>query len=314
MPKKKQKVASPVKSQKGIEAKYRRQLNKLGITLIAAVRKELLPYLKANQTSYVADEIVSDIADKNLSQLNDGFGYDDNYYFNNINMLLNDSRKKIKLFKTRDGIGDQIGVIFRRLNSFFTGNAIASFAQSTASQMVEKVGRANKNKFDRTVTRATGVDLGSIVTAEGLEDFIALSINKNVSLIESLPEEYLKQVEVIVNNGVVSGAKYSTIEKEILGKVGSANSHLAGRIKTIAMNEVQTINSQITLRRSENLGIKKGIYRTSEDERVRPCHAELNGIEYLLKKGAWSKSCGKFIQPGITDINCRCSYSPVIEV
>ena len=125
--------------------------------------------------------------------------------------------------------------------------------------------------------------------------------------------EYLKQVETIVNNGLTSGARYRTIENEITALVGSANSKLAGRIKTIARNEVQTINSQMTLRRSENLGITEGIYRTSKDERVRACHKELDGVKFRLKQGAWSKTCQKYIQPGITDINCRCSYSPIIS-
>jgi SPP1 gp7 family putative phage head morphogenesis protein len=266
MKKIKQKIAAPIKSQKGIEVKYRRQMNKLGALLIAAVKKEVLEYIKANESSYVAD-----------------------------------------------GVGDQLEVIFNRLNAKFTGTAIASFSKTTSQQMVNKVGQSNKAKFDRSIARATGVDLGSVITSEGLEDFVALSVNKNASLIKSLPEEYLKQVETIVNNGVASGARYSTIQKEITAKTG-ANSKLVNRIKTIARNEVQTINSQITLRRSESLGIKKGIYRTSNDERVRQCHKELDGVEYELKKGAWSKTCGKFIQPGITDINCRCSYSPIIEV
>lgn len=273
---KKTKIATPTKSLKGLEKKYQRQLNKLGKALIASVRVEVLAYLKANQSSFVADGII--IASS-----------------------------------ARDGIGDQLGVIFRRLNAAFSGTAAFGFAQNTASQMVERVGKSNKDRFDRSVNRATGINLGSVVEAEGLEDFVALSVNKNVGLIKSLPEQYLGQVETIVNNGVVSGARYSTIQKEIISKTG-ANSKLANRIKTIARNEIQTINSQITLRRSEALGIKKGIFRTSEDERVRPCHAELNGVEYVIAKGAWSKTCGKFIQPGITDINCRCSYSPIIEV
>jgi len=163
--KNKTKIASPVKSQKGLEIQYKKQLNKLGKALIVAVRTEVLAYLKAQQSAYVID-----------------------------------------------GFGDQLGVIFRRLNGLFTGTATISFAETTASQMVEKVGRANKDKFDRAFARATGVDLGNIVTTEGLEDFIAISTNKNVSLIKSLPDEYLKQVETIVNNGVVSGARYSNIE------------------------------------------------------------------------------------------------------
>ena len=256
----------PIKSQKGIERQYQKQLNKLGKALALGVREQVLNYLKAQQSSYVMD-----------------------------------------------GFGDQLGVIFKKLNSIFTGAATASFAETTASQMVQKVGAASKNRFNRAVTRATGVDLGSVIATEGLEDFTAVSINKNVSLIKSLPEEYLKQVETIVNNGVVSGARYSTIEKEIISKTG-ANSKLANRIKTIARNEVQTINSQIILRRSESLGITKGIYKSSKDERVRKSHAELDGVEFELKKGAWSKTDQKFIQPGITDINCRCTYSPIIKV
>ena len=266
--------AAPIKSNKVLERQYQKQLNKLGKSLIVAVRKEVLTYLKAHQSSYVSD-----------------------------------------------GLGDQLGLIFKQLNAIFTGTAVAGFAEGTASQMVEKVGTTNKKKFDRVVERATGVDLGAIVTAEGLEDFIELSVNKNVSLIKSLPEEYLKQVETIVNNGVVSGARYTTIEKEIISKTG-ASAGLANRIKLIARNEVSTINAQINKRRSEALGIKKGIWRTSEDERVRgnpsgkypnakPSHFKLNGEEFDLSKGM--KVNGEFIFPGIP-INCRCSYSPIIEV
>lgn len=262
----KTKIIPAIKSQRALEVKYRRQLNKLGKALIQAVNEEVLAYIETQQETYIAD-----------------------------------------------GIGDQLGLIFKKLTARFTGTATFSFAKSTAEQFVNKVGISNKKKFDRTVQRATGVDLGAIITSEGLEDFVTLSVNKNVGLIKSLPEEYLKQVETIVNNGVVSGARFSTIKKEIISKTG-ANAKLAGRIKTIAMNEIQTINAQMTLRRSETLGIKEGLYRTSEDERVRQCHKELNGVRYDLSKGAWSKTCQKFIQPGITDINCRCSYSSIINI
>jgi len=272
--KKKEKIAAPVKSLKGLERQYTKELNKLGKLLITAVREELLPYLKANQSSYVAD-----------------------------------------------GIGDQIGVIFRKLNSHFMVTLVPMFAETTSEKMITKAAANNKARLSRSVSRAVGVDLGQVIEAEGLEDFIALSINKNTSLIRSLPEEYLKQVETIVNNGVINGARYFTIAKEITSKTG-ANSKLANRIKTIARNEISTINAQITKRRSEALGIKKGIWRTSEDERVRgnpsgkypnaiPSHYKLNNKEFDLAKGM--KVNGEYIFPGVP-INCRCSYSPVIEV
>lgn len=212
-----------------------------------------------------------------------------------------------------DGISRQLSSIFRKLNERFTGNIVASFSKSTASKIINKLSLTNRERFNKSLANATGVDLGNILSEGDLDEFVNSSIEKNVSLIKTLPEEYLKQVEVIVRNGLTNGDRYSTIAKQIQSRVGSANSKLSNRIKTIATNEMQTINAQLTLRRSSKLGITKGIYRTVEDERVRPCHKELNGVIYELNKGAWSKTCQKYIQPGITDINCRCTYSPIFE-
>lgn len=274
----KTRIGAPIGSTKMIEKNYQRELNKLGRALAKSINEELLPFLKANQSEYVIDKIPG------------------------------------RNFLTVDAIGGQLGNIFLGINEKYTGVTIKSFSKAVASNVVGKTSQMNKKKFDKSVQRATGIDLGGIIATEGLEDFVTLSIAENVTLIQSLPTEYLKEVEVIVNNGVKNGTRYSEIAKRINAKVGSANSKLFGRIRTIAMNEIQTINSQLTLRRANSLGVTRGVYRTSEDEKVRKSHKELNGVEYDLAKGAWSKTAGKFIQPGITDINCRCSFSPVIEV
>lgn len=311
--KKKTKIGAPVKSLKGLEVQYQRELNKLGRLLIKAVREEVFPFLKSSQVSYVIDKKNK----LNLTTINDKFN-EDNYIidaeFKNIyDALLKDSIYKLTTSSIYDGIGAQLGAIFSKLNNQFRGTATLSFSNTAATNMLNKVEQSNKKRFNRSVDKVTGINLSSILVEEGLEDFKETTINTNVSLIKSLPEEYLKQVETIVNNGVVSGARYETITKEIVSKTG-ANKKLINRIKTIARNEISTINSQMTLRRSENLGITEGIFRTSQDERVRKCHKELNGKVYKLKKGAWSPTCKKYIQPGITDINCRCSYSPIIKV
>lgn len=274
--KKRQKVATPVKPLIAQERRYRIELMKLGRLLAKSIRAEVLPFIKAHEQEYVLD-----------------------------------------------GVGSNLEIIFGKLNTRFSGIISAGFASSTATQMVTKVTKTNKKKFDASIERAMGVDLGAILQAEGLVDFMETSINRNVSLIKSLPSEYLKSVETIVTNGVTSGARYSTIANQILGKVGTANSHLSGRIKTIAMNEIQTINSQLNLRRSDALGITEGYWRTGEDEKVRgnpsgkyptakPSHYKLNGVRFNLKKGAKTE-VGTHIKPG-EEINCRCSYSPIIDL
>jgi len=323
--KKKEKIVNPVKSLKGVEREYRKQLNLLGKFMIEEIKNELLPFLKSQEPAYVLDGSQDAIKalfkriDKRFKSIND---YEYNYnepkdsksvylfdWLDSVSEMLTDSRQRLSQIK--DNIGTEINNIFNRLNFKFKGNIVAGFSRTSAESMVNQTIKKNKKRFDRALRGATGIDMSQVVASEGLEDFISLSVSKNVSLIESLPAEYLKQVEVIVNNGVVSGARYSTIAKEIQK---GANKELAGRIKTIAMNEVQTINAQINVRRSEALGITEGIYRTSEDERVRPCHKQLNGKRFKLDQGAWSSKCQKYIIPGVTDINCRCTYSPIIEV
>lgn len=264
---KSRKTAGSVKTTKAMEQAYQKEMMVLARQLAKAVSTELLPVLKAQQSSFVVDSLA-----------------------------------------------DTLGAIYKRLNATFMGTATLGFAKITAEQMTERLNNSNKRKFDSSIERATGVDLSQVISGENLNDFLELSISDNVDLITSLPVEYLDQVKIIVNKGVKSGARYSDIAKQITARTGSANSKLVNRIKTIARNEVQTINAQLTLRRSESLGIKRGIYRTAGDEVVRECHKELNGVEFDLAKGAWSKTCRKFIQPGITDINCRCTYSPIIEV
>lgn len=260
-------IAAPIKNNKGDEVTYLKRLNILGRELLKAVQTEVLPFLKANQESYVMD-----------------------------------------------GLSDQLEVIFEVLNKRFTGAVTAGFAETVATTSINELVAQNEQKFRSSIKGVTGIDPSAIMRAEGLEDFVKGAINKNIDLIENLSEEYLKTIKIEVYNGVTSGARYSTIAKRITAETGSANAKLKNRIKTIARNEMSTINAQITLRRSEALGITRGIFRTSDDERVRECHRELDGVEFELKKGAWSKTCEKWIIPGVTDINCRCDYSPIIEL
>ena len=275
MARRKIKIAAPVRPLKGQEFFYRKELMKLGRLLTKAIRVEILPFIKAHQTEYVLD-----------------------------------------------GVASQLEILFNKLNARFAGVITAGFASITANEVVTQTAKTNKKRFDTSIERATGVDYGAIIATEGLTDFMESSINRNTSLITNLSPEYLKQIRVIVTNGVSSGAKYSTIAQQITGIKG-ANASLGNRIKTIAMNEIQTINSQLTLRRSTSLGITEGIWRTSDDEKVRgnpsgkypkakPSHFKLDGKKFNLKKGMKTET-GTYIWPG-SEINCRCDYSPVINL
>lgn len=75
--------------------------------------------------------------------------------------------------------------------------------------------------------------------------------------------------------------------------------------KFTARNEIGTYNGLLNKLRYEKLGIKKAIWVTSKDERVRQSHRKLDGKEFFLHKGI------NGLMPGI-DYQCRCRAKPII--
>ena len=80
----------------------------------------------------------------------------------------------------------------------------------------------------------------------------------------------------------------------------------------VARNQIASFNSIMNKTRAQKLGIKKAVWRTSADERVRPSHAARNGKEFDLSEGLYSSLDGKTLLPG-TDYLCRCSMTMVLE-
>ena len=91
----------------------------------------------------------------------------------------------------------------------------------------------------------------------------------------------------------------------------------------IARNELKAFNSELSKKRAENVGIKKAIWRNSQDERVRgnpggiypnanQDHWTLEGKEYVVGVGLKDPRSGEMIEPG-EPINCRCVAEFIVE-
>lgn len=212
-----------------------------------------------------------------------------------------------------DALSDILSSIFTRLKN--KAAALTTNAEEASVSVINKIAKQNRQRFLNAANQATGVDLSNILSEEGVNDFVKLQSQKNISLIKSIPDEFFKNIETIVYNGVAEGKRFEQIAKEITATRGisSVFGKLENRAKLIARNEVTTINAAITRKRSELLGIKKGVWITANDERVRPCHKARDGKEFDLAKGLYSACDGKTIFPA-EEINCRCDYAPVIGI
>ena len=105
-------------------------------------------------------------------------------------------------------------------------------------------------------------------------------------------------------------------EGQTIGELLAATRELAekqGRnAKMLARNQIQNFNANVGAARAEGAGVKKAIWRTSQDERVRESHADREGKEFELSQGLYSDIDGLYLIPG-EDYNCRCVAEYIVE-
>lgn len=211
---------------------------------------------------------------------------------------------------TVDGIGEDINRAIESVKNEFN---FITVAEGISTKMVKRSMRVNELKTKKTIENAIGVDLGSIIEAENLTEFVELQTIQNAELIKKVPQDTLEDIRRIVLNGLSEGKRHEEITRLISGNAkGTAFAKMNNRIKVIARTEVAKLNSQITNKRLTNLGIKKAIWDASNDSRTRECHRRRNGKEYEISKGLFNSCDGKTIQPG-QEVNCRCVARPIVE-
>jgi len=210
---------------------------------------------------------------------------------------------------TPDAVIDDLVIVFQTIKS--AGNVIPAI--KLASQMVRGIDRVDYNALVKQVELRFGVDMPAMFAREGIEPILKANIAKNATLIKSIPDEFIKNIETIVYNGVSTGMAYKEIEKQIKGVDGitSVFGKLDNRVKMIARNETSSINGQINKFRMQSVGVNKFEWQTAGDERVRDSHIELDGQVFSWNDLPTNER-GEKIAPG-EDFNCRCVSIPIFD-
>lgn len=157
-------------------------------------------------------------------------------------------------------------------------------------------------RFTQGVQASAGVNVAPVLTTEDANDIMRAAIRRNVSLIKGLNEDMRRRVETAVLNAWnenSSAKKLTTVLKKELG-FAPARARLIGR------DQVSKLAGELDKMRSESLGLKKYVWVTRDDGRVREKHRIQHDKTY-----EWDKPTPAGI-PG-SEINCRCRARPIIE-
>lgn len=220
-------------------------------------------------------------------------------------------RPKSDELKT-DDYSDQIEDTFEDIDDGFT-NAIPDHKIEEIAHVVALlVSTINRREVLKVISSLSGVYVQDILLVEPyLKAETSAFIRQNISLIKTIPEQYLSEVKEIVYRGALQGTNHFDLQKEIQTRLNVSKN----RAKVIARDQVGKLNGQLTQLRQQSLGIKEYRWRTAKDERVRgnpsglykraaPSHWHREGKTYKWSKPPVDGHPGQAIL-------CRCVEEPV---
>ena len=170
--------------------------------------------------------------------------------------------------------------------------------------------RANRDNQDRlynSLERRIGVDRTELIKREGLQWQANARIEQVYEWVEKMRDETLEGFHRNTLQQMIEGRSID----EVIEAFENTASNRENHVQYLARTQIANFNSQMTRLRAQRLGIQKAKWITSEDERVRKCHAVRNDKKFDLEEGLYSSCDSKTLWPGSSH-NCRCTYMLII--
>lgn len=195
--------------------------------------------------------------------------------------------------------------LMRQLSSHWN-KQFAKLAKQFAPEFVRRNGRLSDQAFAKALKDA-GFTVEFSMT-KSVNDVMQASIGENVSLIRSIPQQYLTEVEGMVLRSVQAGRDLGALSNELRDRYAITKRRAA----LIARDQNNKATSVINRARQLDLGITEAVWHHSHAGKVpRPSHVDMNGKVYKVAQGMWDEDEGEYVFPGQL-INCRCTAKSII--
>lgn len=179
-----------------------------------------------------------------------------------------------------------------------------SQAENIANGFVSRGDAQNHAEVSTNLKNQTGIDLSAYLrNSPNIAERVNTLTAGNVQLIKSIRSQYLDKVQNAVMQAMVKG----TLNKDLAVQIKDLGKTTEKRAMFIVRDQSSKLNAALTQARHEDVGIKKYMWSTSLDERVRDSHADKEGqiFEYTNPPADTG-------HPG-HDFNCRCVAIPVLD-
>jgi hypothetical protein len=175
--------------------------------------------------------------------------------------------------------------------------------------------------FSKAAYKRTDAQLARILKKGGftvkftmtpaMRDVLNATISENVALIKSIPQQYLKNVEVQVMQSVKAGRDLGTLAKGLEKNYGVTKR----RAQLIARDQNNKATSAMNKARQLEIGVTTAVWvHSGGGKHPRPTHlkAGKDRVVYEVAKGWFDPAVNQWIQPGEL-INCKCVSRAMIK-
>jgi SPP1 gp7 family putative phage head morphogenesis protein len=169
-----------------------------------------------------------------------------------------------------------------------------------AKSFANRTSEHNKTQLDRQLRAGIGAD---IIRAEpNLQPIMSIFVVSNVELVTKLTADLQADLRSNVMLALQNNENITQFAERIQKTIQVKES----RARLIARDQIGKLYGQINAKRQTALGIKRFIWRTSHDERVRDEHEALDGEVFAYDDPPSEGLPGEPIQ-------CRCYAEPVLD-
>lgn len=213
--------------------------------------------------------------------------------------------------KFEDAQVGNYAAVFQTLSKRAQRNIKKRFSNARLKKEVRRImlsmNRMNQKTFYGNVEDKLGISVQQLINNEGLGPNINALILETEQWVAQLRDDTLARFSANTVRVMTQGASFEEVLTAYREEAGKRKDHA----KFIARNQIANFNGLSNKIRFQKLGIKKVVWQTSQDERVRESHKVRNGKEFDLSEGLYSSLDGKHLLPGV-DYQCRCIAVPVI--
>lgn len=199
----------------------------------------------------------------------------------------------------RTGLADASAItqVWRAMEAQLEAQAVEGVPIALIRRNLKRIESYHRERLIKSFGVALGVDITPIVTDELIRPFMEDRIAKNVSLIRTIPERF----HVGLRNRLIKEFQDAPFDRQrVTAMLREQYGASGNQLRLIARDQTTKTIGQLTEIRQRNVGVEEYRWQDSDDERVRPTHADND-----TKTFRWDTPPPVTGHPG-HDFQCRC--------